>query len=370
MKRKMTNKITCLLTLIFLTGMGIWLLGKTPDAYSVSERRVLARDRTFRSEDFIDGTYSAKFETYALDQFPLRDMFRSIKALTEQKLFWKKDNNGLYQANGHLVKMEYPFHTVMVRRSAERIEGICEKYLAHQGTQAYLAIIPDKNAFLAEEKDVLKMDYELLYDSILTQLGENVTYIEINELLEANDFYRTDPHWKQENLEDISEVISSAMGVAIKSEYQTHTLENPFYGAYARQWTLPVKSERIKYLTNHILEHCIVTGYDRGTPEKKSVYDIKKGTGRDPYEVFLSGAQALLTIENPNAVTDRELVLFRDSFGSSLAPLLMEGYAKITLIDLRYISSDRIGEYVTFHNQDVLFLYSTLLINQGLGGGY
>ena len=41
----------------------------------------------------------------------------------------------------------------------------------------------------------------------------------------------------------------------------------------------------------------------------------------DPYSVFLSGSKSLLTITNPSADTDRELVIFRDSFASSLAPL-------------------------------------------------
>ena len=42
-------------------------------------------------------------------------------------------------------------------------------------------------------------------------------------------------------------------------------------------------------------------------------------------------------LNDPGMVaTDRELVIFRDSFASSLAPLLMEQYAKITLVDIRY----------------------------------
>ena len=40
--------------------------------------------------------------------------------------------------------------------------------------------------------------------------------------------------------------------------------------------------------------------------------------------MFLSGSKSLLTITNPSADTDRELVIFRDSFASSLAPLLTE----------------------------------------------
>ena len=85
----------------------------------------------------------------------------------------------------------------------------------------------------------------------------------------------------------------------------------------------------------------------------------------DLYEVFLSGAQPLLTIENPAGEAGRELVIFRDSYGSSLAPLLLQSYSKVTLVDIRYMSPDQVGDYVTFQNQDVLFLYSTLILNSG-----
>ena len=57
------------------------------------------------------------------------------------------------------------------------------------------------------------------------------------------------------------------------------------------------------------------------------------------------------------------MVLFRDSFGSSLAPLLLQGYRKVTLVDIRYMDPKLLSNYVNFQNADVLFLYSTLVLN-------
>ena len=49
--------------------------------------------------------------------------------------------------------------------------------------------------------------------------------------------------------------------------------------------------------------------------------------------------------------------MFRDSFCSSLAPLLLDGYKKITVIDLRYIGSPLLKGLVEFKdNQDVLII--------------
>ena len=79
--------------------------------------------------------------------------------------------------------------------------------------------------------------------------------------------------------------------------------------------------------------------------------------------MFMSGSDALIVCENPLAETDRELVMFRDSFTSSLSPLLAEGYSKITLVDIRYINPAMLGAFVDFENCDVLFIYSTMLLN-------
>ena len=71
----------------------------------------------------------------------------------------------------------------------------------------------------------------------------------------------------------------------------------------------------------------------------------------------------MLTIENPDYNGTKELIVFRDSYGSSLIPLLVTGYSKVTVVDTRYISPKLLNQYIEFKEQDVLFMYSTLIIN-------
>ena len=185
-------------------------------------------------------------------------------------------------------------------------------------------------------------------------------------MLTAEDYYRTDTHWRQENLLDTAERLCEALGVAAPKaeDYTPVILERPFYGVYYGQAALPMNAEDLFVMAGSALDDCTV--YNHETGKTTGLYDWDKLTSRDLYDIYLSGATALLTIENPNAKTDRELVIFRDSFGSSLAPLLLEGYAKITLVDLRYVFSHSLASYVDFQNQDVLFLYSSLLLNNSL----
>ena len=79
--------------------------------------------------------------------------------------------------------------------------------------------------------------------------------------------------------------------------------------------------------------------------------------------MFLSGPLSLVTIENPNINTQKELIIFRDSFGSAIAPLLAQGYGKVTVIDIRYIQPMMLKNFVDFEGADVLFLYSTMVLN-------
>ena len=143
-------------------------------------------------------------------------------------------------------------------------------------------------------------------------------------------------------------------------------METPFYGVYYGQAALPVKPDKLYYLESDILRECKVTSYDTGKPEETVIYNMEKAKGNDAYELFLSGTSALQVIENPAVSEEKELIVFRDSFGSSLIPLLADGYSKITIIDTRYVNSALLGNLVDFQGQDTLFIYSTLILNNSM----
>jgi hypothetical protein len=188
--------------------------------------------------------------------------------------------------------------------------------------------------------------------------------IDIMDTLTIEKYYRTDTHWDQANLTDTVNRIAGEMGFAdrLTGGYTENTIEN-FYGVYCGQSALSVKPDTLTYLTSDVLEGCTVTNLETGATAVYNLNKLTDGTSMDNYDIFLDGPAALITIENPNAKTDRELILFRDSFGSSLAPLLVQGYKTVTLVDIRYVSSVMLQEYLEFNGQDVLFAYSTLVLN-------
>jgi len=328
---------------------------------SEAERRKLQQLPELSGETLLSGKFMKDFESYTQDQFPLRDAFRRLKAVFSYDVLHKKDNNGIYIADGYAAQMEYPMSEKQLTGAVKKFNKLYDLYLKDNCDNILFTVVPDKGYYLAEENGYLAMDYDHITDT-MAQL-DWAQHIDIRDLLTAQDYYFTDTHWRQERLLGVAGRLTEALGVSQPKleDYTVTKLERPFYGVYYGQAALPMEPETMYLLENDLLSQCIVTNYETG--KVGSVYDMDKLTSRDLYDVYLSGAAALLTIENPNAATDRELIVFRDSFGSSLIPLLIADYARVTVIDTRYIVPEYIGNFVEFQGQDVLMLYSTLVLN-------
>jgi len=364
MNNKIKSIVSTLLFAIVVLSFSATCWLKPAAQISESERRELAQFPELSLQTVFNGKFMSNFESYAADQFPARDSFRTIKALFNYNLLHKLDNNGLIFADGHLSKLEYPVNEHWVENSAAKFNALYEKYIKDKGGKVYLSLVPDKNYFLGKQNGYLTIDYEKFSSDFSSKLPY-MKYIDIMPLLSLEDYYKTDSHWKQENIAHIAEFIAEEMGTSAKGEYETIKTGLPFNGVYSGQAALPVKPDTLNYLTNETLENMVVTYYnDMGKKKSGDMYDMEKATGKDPYEMFLSGTQSVVEIENPAALTDKELIIFRDSFGSSISPILAQGYKKVTVVDIRYVAVDFVGQFVpSFENKDVLFLYSTTLIN-------
>ncbi|MCH5321534.1 MAG: hypothetical protein J1E36_07200 [Eubacterium sp.] len=363
MSVKLKNISLVVMTAVFLCGFLLWGILKPTDAESVSERRPLAAFPAINSGSVLSGEFMTGFEKYTLDQFPMRNQFRTVKAVTAFHVLGQKDNNDIYIKDGFVSKLDYPLNTGSIEYAAFRFKFVYDTYMADKDMKVYLSVIPDKNYFMAEKNGYPSLNYEKFISDMIGHM-DFAEYIDITQLLEMSDYYSTDTHWRQEKITDVAQHLAAEMGVSLSGEYTVNKVDTPFYGVYYGQSGLPLPADDMYYLNNDILKNCKV--YDFETSEYIPLYDMEKIKGNDPYEMFLSGSKSLLTVENSNASTDKELIVFRDSFGSSIAPLLAQGYAKVTLVDIRYISPNMLGSFIDFTNQDVLFLYSTGVLNNSI----
>ena len=353
----MKRTISLILILAIWGGLAAFAWVKAPAEVSEAVRRPLEQFPAVSGESLLSGQFMKDFADYAVDQFPLRDGFRTLNAYLTYYLLGQKDNNGIYLSDGYAAKMDYPLDEGSVSNALTRFMELHELYL--EGSEVHFALVPDKSYYLAEEAGVLAIDYDALYDRMAQELPW-AELIDLREYLTIDDYYRTDTHWRQEQIVPAAQAIADRLGVTVP-EFQQMAIDRPFYGVYYGQAALPMEPDTMYYLTNGVLENCTVTIHDSGTTA--AVLDTTKLGSRDLYDVFLSGGAAVLEISNPAGQAGRELIVFRDSFGSSMVPLLGNDYETVWVLDSRYVNPAMLGNFVDFRGQDVLFLYSTLILN-------
>lgn len=363
MFNKIKSYLTVILSAVMIFGFLFWGIIQPDKTVSESERRYLASFPEVGIEQISSGKYMSDFESYTLDHFPLRDTFRGIKAYTALYAFGQRDNNDIFVHNGQIYKNDYPLNLESVEHATSVFANIYSKYLS-DSNNVYLSVIPDKNYYLKDTENRLSVDYDKLI-SVTKSNMEFADYIDITDLLETDDYYRTDSHWRQERIVDVANLLSMGMKAGpVTESYKKLKTEKPFYGVYHGQSALKTEADDMYYLTNDIIENAECYYFEDNA--YGSVYNMAALDGLDPYEMYLSGSKSLIAIENKNSKTDKELIIFRDSFASSLAPLLIENYSKITLVDIRYISSSALGQFIEFNNQDILFIYSTSVLNNSV----
>jgi len=299
------------------------------------------------------------FENYAADRFVFRDSFRTIKAFFVFDIYQMTDKSGLYNCDAVGVGQFRRVDATAFRQTSERILRAAQS-LEGQDVNIFYSIVPDKSIFA----DRFMPGFDLAQaESILDDVLGAFTYISLKDSLSAASFYRTDLHWDQAEIAGVTSVILEAMGADYRLSDFPIRLVGEWNGVYSGQLALPVLPDQMRIVdisgisVRYLNDRTLV--FDHGP-----VYDHDRFAGIDPYDIFLRGPQPLIVLENDSATTDRKLYLFRDSFGSSLAPLMMEAYAQITVIDLRYINLLILDQFVDFvPSSDVLFIFSSQIFN-------
>ncbi len=358
--KKLKNILTVTVFSLIIGGFTLFHIILPDGEVSAWERRKLQQVPDISLSSLFDGYFMHSFETYLADQFPLRDTLRTLKARFHFNVLGQKDNNDIVIVNGSASKLDRTINGVSVNNFAEKITKIYDTYLKGTDCKAYFSLVPDKNTYLTEGTIYPRFEYNELYNLTVQSLPSALKKIRTNDLLSAESYYSTDSHWRQEKLVPLANRIRERLGAAPLGEL-TEKEAGEFYGVYYGQSALPLAADKLVYLTDDEIEGSTVTNIENEAVTK--VYDLRKLEALDKYDIFLSGALSIIEITNPKGEEGKELVIFRDSFGSSLAPLLIPGYSKVMLVDTRYIPTNMVKQFVSFDSQDVLFIYGTAIVN-------
>ncbi len=269
----------------------------------------------------------------------------------------KADENGMFKVSDKYVEADEVVNMTSVENYMLKLVDLRDTYFP-EAEKVYYATIPEKSYMVRDQ-----VSHYLNHDAISGFLKETLwdwTAIEFADKLTIDDYYNTDRHWKQESLMPVVQELAKAMNFTVTPEaYKENTLSN-FTGDYKK--AVPeIPAETLTYLTSDVTDGAKVDDFQNKTAV--TVYNLDKFNSKIPYDVFLSGATPLTVIENPKVTEKRELVIFRDSYGSSIVPLMLESYSKVTLVDLRYMASTLLPQYVDFTDAEVLVLMCDKVVN-------
>ncbi|NQW18934.1 MAG: hypothetical protein HQ478_15795 [Chloroflexi bacterium] len=354
---------TAFVFLVFVFGMAA--LSVLNDAADVStlERRELSQSPSVSFERVVDGDFTEDYAEFLQDQMVFRDEFRFAKSFVERQVLRRSENNGVYVVGDRIYDKFYGIEDHFIDRAARLINEITKDT---RSANVLLSIIPTKAQMLDRNKYLLSDQNELA-----DTLKENTeaVYVDLMGLAKAGNerfYYASDPHWTTQGAIAAYEILAGALGFQPVRDYEFEAVTDSFVGSdwgKAASWS--IDKDTIYLAHNDLLDGMSACRFE--SPETStcidSVYFRDRGDDLDPYDVFLGGLSPIIAIENPLAETDRELVIFKDSYAHSLAPFLAQHFKTVTLFDLRFVRRQFILDNFDLSQKDVLFLYGTSVLN-------
>ena len=336
-----------------------------PDTgFSEKENRVLASRPALKLDQIISGGYEKQFETYENDQFPLRDMWITLKATTD-RLMGKVEENGVYLGkNGYLMEA---FNAPSQTQYDATVNAMTSFAQEHSDLKQYALIAPNSVNILKSNlpafapADDQNPWIDKLKDS-LTSAG--VTFIDIRDTFtdhKAEDlYYHTDHHWTTLGAYYAYLQAAAAMGIDTSSDsYDKAPVSQTFKGTLsAKSGFRSGETDEIDvFLPNGDNALSSVINYVDEQKKSASFYDTSKLNTRDKYALFFGGNHAQIKISTPTESNNTLLVL-KDSYANSFIPFLAQHYRKIIMIDPRYYYGD-LEQLLQVENvQEVLYLYN------------
>lgn len=351
MQDNIKNKVVVILFGLIIYGFFFLNLVAPDKKSSVSERRKLEQFPKVSLKAIISGDFFKKFDSYSMDQFYQREKFRKLKIKTDMLVLGNYNNMQI--DNDYIYEALYPLNENSVNNLVSKINNIIDSYL-DDTNKVYYSLIPDKGYYI---NNSLKLDYTKLVSLYKSVKGN---YIDLFNILSLDDYYKSDTHWKEENLLKVAKELARKMDFTIDDNISFKDVVG-FNGVYGSRLVLDKNLDKIVVAENAFINNAVV--YDLTSNKKIDVYNYDKINSLDKYDIYLNGASGLLKIDNLLDNNGKRLIIFRDSYTSSLAPLLISGYKEIILVDTRYISPKILNNYINFKDADILFLYGALMAN-------
>lgn len=325
---------------LFFCALAVWFWLAPDASVSEDENRELQTLPAFSLSSLTEGTYTREMAAYCADQFPARQFWLRLAADAKLAALSLEVDGVMPGSGGYLLAREdFP--------NAENLE-VSEKAISAFAAWGEKNGVSCLFAPVGRSQDVLTRYYPAVYtgrgETVYSQILEKTASVPSLDLLtplrEAADrgeavYYKTDHHWTGEGAFLAYQALGEALGFTCfsREDFTVETAADDFYGT---TWSASgIRTHRPDTLEfwRWDGDEAVICEID-GQKQTFGLYDRSYLAGKDKYGAFLSGNHGTVTLTVPGE--EREtLLLVKDSFAHSLAPLLVRHY-NLILVDLRY----------------------------------
>ena len=330
---------------------------------SEEENRMLARMPKVTWSSIISGDFMTKYESYLSDQFPGRNIWRSIKVGLSGIGGSRKEGGVLIGKDDYLMEeIAVPDQETLM----ENLEAIRQFENRSRDVQMYMLLVPNAACILSERLPAFATvsDQSRMFAQVKRELGEDVEWLDASAALKKHAgekiYYKTDHHWTSlgafYTFSQVAEQVKIKTDVS--SSFVSYPVSTTFNGMLAAKsgCRLNVKEEIYIYVPRDT-DNDVVVNYVDEQRKTASLYDSSKLKTRDQYAVFLGENTSVVDIKTVSE-SQRRLLLVKDSYANSFVPFLTPYFREIVLVDPRYYSGTIEDIMDTYRITDVMFLYS------------
>lgn len=368
MKNKIVKFLPALVFLLVTFGFCILFFLLPKSDFSVNEKRYLADTPKFSVENLISGELVKEIDGdsekgsvgYVADHFPFRSFFVGLNSYYNLGLGNTANSDYYFAKDGFIITK--PYGTQRLDTNIRVINSFAED------KNVTLCVVPSPGNILEDKlpKNHLSYKDDVVYETLSSQLSEDVSYCDVNSVLKAMQekgnapFYKTDHHWTTPAAYNAYVRLADNLGYipATESDFKKE-LYSGFYGTtYSSSGYFLAQPDTIEVWSGKAEESVSVEIHELGEVKTSdSMFFESHLSEPDMYPVFLDGNHALVKIKNQKADGGKLLVI-KDSFAHALTPFLAENFSEIIMIDLRYYKENVTELCETEGIEDVLVLYS------------
>ena len=333
--------------------------------FSAEENRLLQTMPKLSISSIFSGRFETKAESYAADQFMLRNMFIKVKSSFDTSLGSTDSNNVFMCKDNYLMENISKLDTKKMENNYNSLAKLKQLYpninMDFMLVPNAANIMSDKLPLFAVTEDQNKQmdDFFKKIQSIgINPVDVRATFKKNKEKIEL--YYHTDHHWTTDGAYLAYQDFAKKNKLNSNIKYDALAVKNDFRGTLASKsgFTNGLNDMIKIYLPKEGQNYKNSVIFYSDTKEKTTeFYKLNNLKKKDTYTVFGGSNHPIYSIKTPVS-SQRKLLLIKDSYANSFIPFLSQDYREIIVIDPRYFFDD-ISEIIKANGiTDVLFLYN------------